>query len=83
MTALEPEDFRNMQEMDQSLSENLDELSELFAELMEIAEGDGAIDDEMLAAVARIACGTCVVMIGLRDYHEEQLCNGIGDSGDE
>ncbi len=73
---MKDEDLRNQQEMDQALSENLDQMDEWFGELVGLAEGDGPIEDEDLVNLARLACGTCTIVIGLRDLLEDELEDG-------
>jgi len=73
---MKDEDLRTQSEMDQALSENLDEMDDWFEELVELAEGEGPITDDQFAELARLACGTCTIVIGLRDYLRDQLDDG-------
>jgi len=68
--------FKMLSEMDQDLTENMVKLEGYFEELNELAVGDGPID-EKLAAIARLACGTCIVYFALREYEQEKLNDGF------
>ena len=73
---MDGDDVRTQAELDQALSESLDELDCWFEELIELAEGDGPIDDDDMAEVARLAASTCTIVIGLRDFMNDELEGG-------
>ena len=76
MTEHMDSDAKTRAELDQMLSEALDDAEGWEEELYDLAGGDGPILDPELANLARMASGAITVVIGLRDLLEDELMEG-------
>ena len=76
---MDGEDLRTQAELDQMLSENLDALDEWFEELEELSDGEGPITDQTASDLARMAAGTIMIVLGLRDFLDDELRGGYKD----